>query len=212
MTKVSQKLLTRVGKYSVLTGASLAVFSGCGEDQVDDPLIEYNDFTDVNLAPPVNTDGLSVLIDLDDDGIDDFEIAVGNAEGVNDYGQAYDLGYAFIEAAEENKVLTREEFIDILDETAILAKGLSNGDNIGASESTWANYGYLGLKGITYDEPINVGDFVGATKFIGVSFEIDGNQHYGWIRVTIANDGKSLTVKDYAYHKTPDTALEAGAE
>jgi hypothetical protein len=37
-------LLSRVGKYSILTGASLAVFSGCGKDAVDDPLVEYTDF------------------------------------------------------------------------------------------------------------------------------------------------------------------------
>ena len=46
--------------------------------------------------------------------------------------------------------------------------------------------------------------------FIGVSFELAGNTHYGWIRVDVSADASSITVKDFAFDATPDAAIVAG--
>ncbi len=55
-------------------------------------LVEYNDITDVNLAPPVNSDGLSVLIDLNDDGDTSDP---GETNGVSEANTEYDkIGWA----------------------------------------------------------------------------------------------------------------------
>lgn len=45
-------------------------------------------------------------------------------------------------------------------------------------------------------------------RYIGVRFKIGANTHYGWILISLAN--KTLTVKSYAYQKTPDTPVAAG--
>lgn len=45
-------------------------------------------------------------------------------------------------------------------------------------------------------------------RYIGVRFKIGSNTHYGWILISVAN--KVLTVKSYAYQKTPDTPIAAG--
>lgn len=45
-------------------------------------------------------------------------------------------------------------------------------------------------------------------RYIGVRFKIGSNTHYGWILISVAN--KILTVKSYAYQKTPDTPIAAG--
>ena len=45
-------------------------------------------------------------------------------------------------------------------------------------------------------------------RYIGVRFKIGTNTHYGWILISVAN--KTLTVKSYAYQKTPDTPIAAG--
>ncbi|CAM1351948.1 M43 family zinc metalloprotease [Tenacibaculum halocynthiae] len=42
----------------------------------------------------------------------------------------------------------------------------------------------------------------GKTGFIGFTFKINGNTHYGWFHINVANDGKSYSITDYAYNKT----------
>jgi len=48
-------------------------------------------------------------------------------------------------------------------------------------------------------------------RFIGVSFLISGQPHYGWIRIDVAADCDSVTIVDYAYEDTPNTPIHAGA-
>lgn len=58
-----------------------------------------------------------------------------------------------------------------------------------------------------------IGNFPnGATKFIGVKFDISGSTHYGWVRVTpYANSvNSSVTILDYAYEKCPGQPIQAG--
>jgi hypothetical protein len=218
MTNISPKLLSRVGKYSILTGASLAVLSGCGKDAVDDPLVEYTDFDpDISLVPEVNTTpgglDLEQLIDLNDDGIDDVLIRVA-AYNLTYGGAVFNLGNAYADGLNGARVLTRAETEEFGPYTGSYysAKGLSSGENIGEGESIWNDYGYLGVKGTYQDEPVNFGDFIGADKFLSVRFEVAGEQHYGWVRINVANDAKSLKIKDYAFHTVPGTALDAGTE
>jgi hypothetical protein len=217
-TTISPKLLSRIGKYSVLTGASLAVLSGCGKDAPDDPLITYTDINpDISLVPPVNTTpgslDLEQLIDLNDDGIDDVSIRIASYNlTYNSY--TFNLGNSYADGENGASILARYDEVDFGPYTGsyYVAKGLSSGDPIDAAQTVWAGYGYLGVKGTYYSEPVNFGDFLGGDKFLGVRFEVGGNTHYGWVRIGVAGDGKSLKIKDYAYHTTPDTAIDAGAE
>lgn len=47
----------------------------------------------------------------------------------------------------------------------------------------------------------------GKSGYIGFNFKINGNIHYGWFYVTVSNDGKSVTFKDYAYHSEAGKSL-----
>ncbi|WP_428743631.1 M43 family zinc metalloprotease [Tenacibaculum sp.] len=47
----------------------------------------------------------------------------------------------------------------------------------------------------------------GKTGFIGFTFKINGNTHYGWFHITVANDGKSYSITDYAYNKTANGTI-----
>jgi hypothetical protein len=51
-------------------------------------------------------------------------------------------------------------------------------------------------------------------KYLAVRFTAAGNQHYGWIRMSIGAAGTSnfITVKGYAFEAVPDEGIEAGAE
>ncbi len=42
----------------------------------------------------------------------------------------------------------------------------------------------------------------GKSAYVGFNFNISGATHYGWFYVTVANDGLSYTIKDYAYNTT----------
>jgi len=52
----------------------------------------------------------------------------------------------------------------------------------------------------------------GATdKYLGISFAIGANTHYGWIRVDVTSGTpEALTIKDFAYNTTPNAPIIAG--
>jgi hypothetical protein len=96
---------------------------------------------------------------------------------------------------------------------------LDVGDTIGPAQNFKGvgvndRLGYLGLivDGTTYPNSQFVN---GVTDgFLGVRFE--GNldslveTYYGWIRVDVAADLRSVTIKDYAYISAPDQLIRAG--
>lgn len=57
----------------------------------------------------------------------------------------------------------------------------------------------------------NYNFFSGDQKYIGVSFEIAGETHYGWIGFEIDSTSPLHgIVRDYAYESVPDTGIVAG--
>lgn len=46
--------------------------------------------------------------------------------------------------------------------------------------------------------------------FVGLKFVVAGNTHYGWVRLDLTADASAMTIKDFAYNATPDTAITAG--
>ncbi|WP_035093883.1 T9SS type A sorting domain-containing protein, partial [Aquimarina macrocephali] len=47
----------------------------------------------------------------------------------------------------------------------------------------------------------------GKSGYIGFTFKISGNTHYGWFYATVTNDGLSYTILDYAYNTNPNQGL-----
>ncbi|MFT6166714.1 MAG: hypothetical protein ACJAV5_001469 [Vicingaceae bacterium] len=57
----------------------------------------------------------------------------------------------------------------------------------------------------------SVGQFPGVgDRFLGVKFTIGTSTHYGWLRLDMSANSDSLTIKDFAYQATPNTAILAG--
>ncbi|NNF58980.1 MAG: T9SS type A sorting domain-containing protein, partial [Rhodothermaceae bacterium] len=49
-------------------------------------------------------------------------------------------------------------------------------------------------------------------KYLGVQFMAGGGTtHYAWVRLDVAPNSASITVKDFAFEATPDTPIDAGA-
>jgi len=56
-----------------------------------------------------------------------------------------------------------------------------------------------------------IGEFEGDIDgYFGVKFDISGNTHYGWVRISPSVDGTTCIVKDYAYESTSGTGILGG--
>ncbi len=103
---------------------------------------------------------------------------------------------------------------------------LGVGDTIGAGEpfkglgqgtapNRFIGYMGLGVNGITYPNSQFVDTTNGITDgFLGLKFRADENDtirtFYGWVRLDVAADLRSVTIKDYAYESTYNGTIQAG--
>lgn len=49
-----------------------------------------------------------------------------------------------------------------------------------------------------------------SSKYVGVCFLIGGNSHFGWIRMSVADNGTSVTIHDYAYETVANASIVTG--
>jgi hypothetical protein len=49
------------------------------------------------------------------------------------------------------------------------------------------------------------------TGYLGVRFAISGASHYAWIRLTVNETTRTMTIHDGAFDSTPDLEILAGA-
>jgi hypothetical protein len=215
--------LAKVRKYSFLVASSLAILPSCSEDEEEISSIDYiNIQPDAILTPfpTITTDQSAVLdlihlIDFNDDGIDEISLRIVNYNRQYDYYSGHFYDYlnqrtSTVTAINGAQVLTRTEAFDSVGD-GIVAKGLELGEPINASQNIWGETGDLGLDQIYEDSTtIQFGDFLGTEKFLGVQFEVAGQKHYGWVRISVTADSRSLRIMDYAYHLAPNTSIEAG--
>lgn len=50
----------------------------------------------------------------------------------------------------------------------------------------------------------------GQTAYAGVEFQKNGNNHYGWIRLKVSEDGRHYYALDMAYNEAPEQAITTG--
>jgi len=95
------------------------------------------------------------------------------------------------------------------------ADRLEVGDLIGGSAS-WAGmspsdeYGTIDYRFDSIHDPYSQWQAPYTDGFLGTRTEKSGQFIYGWIRVQMAADGKSFTLKDCAYQQKADSTIEAG--
>ena len=125
-----------------------------------------------------------------------FRMDVGNAE----YGLFYNAGKASFQ-------------LETYGKSIVSAAGTRNitpitlNTAIGADSQWEAGGAYPDLHDVsnaTYT------DWNGKTAYVGVQFTIDGNTHYGWLKIQVAADGSSYKLLEHAYHEQPNTPIKAG--
>lgn len=95
--------------------------------------------------------------------------------------------------------------------SANIMSTFSAGVLIGSSQSFFAGtlaaggYGFFSLSGYmtTFGQPMNA-------SFVGVRFNISGNTHYGWIRLSASSPAGTITVHDFAYNSLANQPITTG--
>ncbi|MGM5468690.1 T9SS type A sorting domain-containing protein [Flavobacteriaceae bacterium LMO-SS05] len=190
----SQKFSKRLAQYGALS-AAIASMTGLNAQE----LIGYTDIPDYSGTPDPY-----YIIDFDGDATNDFVI----------YSTTYGL-YGYVYGV--NKVLgSVYSFISSYSSSnigLIYPFALNNDAIISGGQNSWINqyydfdYGWniLNVNSCGYGVWCDV-----TNKYIGIQFKIGPNTHYGWARLDVGMNGNVWTLKDYAYHMTPNTQIRAG--
>lgn len=103
-------------------------------------------------------------------------------------------------------VLTSQQLFDGLNIPVAVAKTVD--DTIRSSSTNFTDICYFGNK---YNANV-VGYAGGGDKYLGFKFTATDGTHFGWMKVNLASDYKSIVIKDVAYDKRPNTAIAVGAK
>ena len=152
--------------------------------------VQYTDITDQTL-----TSGGTIGINMDGTGADEFEMIDQGFGGTVEPGIAFNTDAGFVMVGGPAPLVEWD-----------VIKGLTLNTTIDGS----SNFHNNGVDG--YIDP-----FWGDTKFpsdvdsyIGVTFKLGSNTHYGWIRVNWSSASTTFIIKDFAYESTANTAIKAG--
>ncbi|WP_343768137.1 T9SS type A sorting domain-containing protein [Gangjinia marincola] len=186
MKKITSKKLL---KYGAMSAAILGASSATGQ-------IVYTD-----LDPDQDSQtGDAFPFDLNDDGIDDFSLDIFDAAG----GPG-----AVIFPGINGSVNSSNGFIGFTAGNYTYPANLSSGAVIdGNATIVEGNRGDLNFYGCAYSNSQFCDDTIDG--FIGLKFVVDGNTHYGWVRLDLTGDASNMIIKDFAFNATPDTAINAG--
>ncbi|WP_109097026.1 M43 family zinc metalloprotease [Aquimarina sp. AU58] len=161
--------------------------------------IQNGDETGVDCGgsscPPCNnTDGI-VYVDIEDltvtssNSWEFFRIEVGDNR---DYGAWYTSNSVRLVTYDKDIVCEGNEGnITLIGE----GEGIDGSDNFIAKSNSYI------ISSSSYTT------WNGKSGFIGFTFKINGNTHYGWFHISVANDGLSYTILDYAYNKKPNEII-----
>ena len=187
---------------AVSAGVSILALTGSAEGTV----VVTN--TNISFGP-----GAVAYVDMNNDGIKDFAFG-GSAGG---YGDHTWYGSLAVFPITGGKVVGGARTV-----TGPYGSALTSGAKIGPSAhfSSSVAQGQLTLEfsGAFESGPSNyshvlVGPwgYVGS-RYLGVRFLINGQIHYGWIRMSIDWAHRMIgTITEYAYETTPNKAITAGA-
>ncbi|MFT7589625.1 MAG: hypothetical protein ACI959_001845 [Limisphaerales bacterium] len=187
----------RISKYAAMAGAFL------GTAAAAEAAIVYTD-----VDPDTVVDNSVFLIDMNADGITDFQVGQSGSSSTT-YGT-----FAFNFASLSGNPSVNYGFVNPGGSyySSLQAAAMSAGESIGPAApittNTWATMAFgSSFSGYAYGygEWNNVTD-----KYLGVSFDIAGATHYGWIRCDAAIGVASITVKGFAYEDVAGMALSAG--
>lgn len=176
------------------------LLSSCNED-MDAPTIVTINHNVLKEAFPVHRNQTYIL-DLNEDEIPDFSInvmSVGFDPGVREYFQ--------INSLRDSKVMLTNE------EITPLTSGLEISEASAMEGSSWSVFtGSMMVRTKTENQPDNWsgpwapdGDY-----FVGLSVRVNGEYHYGWVKLQADKESHAMFVQEYAFQTIPNQPIKAG--
>jgi hypothetical protein len=172
-----------------------------------------------NTNIPIHA-GTPVLLDLNGDGIADFEFNLRTSSYHNIH-ENYLYGYGLTAGG---GVIGQGQAVSAMIRGAKIGAGgpfLRYGDIIEKSFLCTSLCGGATKAGYVFSQQL-YGDWAGGhpNRFVGVKFKINGETHYGWVRLTVTvkhkGDGNgptgkfSATITEYGYESVANKSCGAG--
>ena len=213
-TKITKKnhlsVESKLKSYTALA-AGLIAFANNSEAQMV--------YTDSKPDTTISNNG-SYLLDLNGDGTNDFQLT--QLKTTSSYKSYFKINRVTISPlGQGNKIL------DTINSANPYPPALNLNTSIGPNpkhKRAWTgpmnslltlNSDRIKIRTSTSSNlpfpPVFNGNWQGVNdKFLGLSFEFKGNTYYGWVRLDVAKDAKSFTVKSYGYDSIPNEPVLAG--
>ncbi len=148
---------------------------------------------DVNPDQLITSSTSSYTIDMDDNGTVEFLFRVQEMSGDTVLGgqpSTYVGASAILGALNGEIVSSANEF------------GVDTSYSLGINLLIDAGIGIF---------PYLYGSFLGANNaFLGVSFESEGNTHYGWIELSVSSGSDSIIIHSYGYNQSVEQPVDVG--
>jgi len=213
----TKNLDSKINKYLTLAGGISVAATGANAQVV---------YTDINPDYLLSGNMSVYTLDLNNDSNPDFmlmtlDTLISSVSSTSSYTVTYNIN---VDAATINPAATSNAWIGSNGPYSSGPFSLSQGALIGSSGNFGSNssssFGYpiagnvqfsVIYNGVpAYNSTTQVGDFeFDQEGILGLRFNINNNIHYGWARVEYTSGGV-LSIKDYAYDATANTAITAG--
>jgi hypothetical protein len=136
----------------------------------------------------IHDGGPNTLLDLNNDGIADFEF--------NHYSSSVKWLYVYGET-KGNGIQSQQGLAPDLFKGILIGPKRQFGASLKMAES---------YNGVTRGDWNHV-----QNRYLGLRFKIDGETHYGWARITVrGNGGYDAIITGYAYETVPDRPIVSG--
>ncbi|MEZ5013596.1 MAG: T9SS type A sorting domain-containing protein [Chitinophagales bacterium] len=213
---MQSNITIRLAEYAAFA-ASVLVIANKAEAEVI--------YTDIDPDIVLDSNGEGALVDMDNDGINDFGFLKSSAlytyyTYFSSFPEIRFRNYIWAgPSAEGNKIAGGFLYHswsgsfwyqpDYLSQSVLINPEL---DFYGFGTQVMA--GVISLQFSTGNW-LQIADYGGwfnfSDHYLGVYFaDSDHNYHYGWIRCSVSDSADVLTIKDYAYNAEPETGLLAG--
>ncbi len=211
--KLTKSLDSKLMKYTAAVAAVGGVSGATGQ-------IVY---TDVDPDLTFTGHSVGVALDIDQDGTDDFVVATLDTAGIMGSlsgGTSYSITYAgaVLQASGSNSWLGVNTATGTTSSSIVVAN-LTSGAPINSSATIWSGgQGYLDLQASFtfpaypgYGGTFGGGVWAGVTDgYAGLKFASGTKTLYGWVRMDVSSDGKTVTIKDFAYNAVDGGSINAG--
>jgi hypothetical protein len=181
-SKLSESAHEHLGRFAIATILSVGLLALARPTEAE----IVHTHTNITIGP-----NASYNLDLNNDGVTDFTLTI-TAYRVCDPMppvSCFWLYYSFVETPASGNGAEGSP-----------PTNLVKGDQIGPSQSFYGGTGTIEC----------CGNPIGLKGYLGLSFQIDGETHYGWAKISVNMKTGVVTLVSYAYETIANMPINAG--